>query len=52
MGIFKLGLSFSGFAIPLLYQLCMAIDAIIYEVADRAIRAFFEMARLSADVQA
>lgn len=52
MGIFKLGLSFSGFAIPLLYELCMALDAIIYEVADRSLRAFFEMAQLSADVQA
>ena len=52
MGIFKLGLSFSGFPIPILYELCMAIDAIIYEVADRALRAFFEMAKLSADVQA
>lgn len=52
MGIFKLGLSFSGFAIPLIYEICMAIDAIIYEVADRALRAFFEMAKLSADVQA
>jgi len=52
MGIFKLGFSFSGFSVPIVWQICLAIDAIIYEVADQALRTFFRLAALSADVQA
>ena len=49
MGLFKLGFSFSGFSIPIIWEICIFIDSIIYKVADWALNAFFKMALLSSD---
>lgn len=52
MGIFRIGFSVCGFIIGLLLELCLFLDSLIYGLADQALKVFFDMARLSADVQA
>lgn len=52
MGIFKIGFSVLGWAIPILWELCLMIDSLIYGVANQALKAFFTMTELSANIQA
>lgn len=49
-GLLLKGLSFSGFAIPILTEIFIFIDSIIYLIADYALQAFFEIATISANV--
>jgi len=51
MFIFKFGLSFVAWAIPVLWQICLSIDALIYEIADQVLRAFFQIAELSVNIE-
>lgn len=51
MALFRLGFTFMAWSIPILWEICLTIDALIYELADQALQAFFEMAILSADIQ-
>ncbi len=52
IGIIKSTMSFGMFAIPILSQICMFVDGIIYKVADLALQAFFDMAKVSSNVSA
>ncbi len=46
----KNSLSFGGFAIPIIDEICLFIDGIIYKIADMALNTFFDMAKLSGQV--
>ena len=47
MNIFQLGLSFSGFSIPLIGELCMLIDWGIYSIAYAALQGFYDILKVS-----
>lgn len=50
MQLFNLGLSFSGFSIPIFTELCILIDAAIYGIATAAVEGFYQVVELSYSV--
>lgn len=50
MNLFNLGLSFSGFSIPLVSEIFMLIDWGIYSIACEALKGFYEIVDVSAKI--
>jgi len=48
--LFKFGFNVLGWTIPILYEIFLTIDALIYEIADQALRSFFKITLLSAEI--